>query len=152
MRAKSCLQWRAKQSRWRVLIISRCRRYENHFSVKRYGSREKARHAALQWRDQVHNNLPRRRVALKHSRNRSGKVGVALQCKTNPSGEKYWSWVAHWRQDGYNCTRKFSVLKYGNAVAFGLAVKAREKGIACEPNNGENDRSQRAARSNSKRA
>jgi hypothetical protein len=124
------LFWRPLESRWRVHLVSRGCHYEKHFSVKEHGSRERARQAALHWRDQLYATLPHRRIKMKERRNRSGTIGVRLACKTNPSGQQYWSWVALWQQDGRTCSTKFSILKYGEIVARQLAIEAREAGIA----------------------
>jgi hypothetical protein len=125
-----CVYWRAKESRWRVHMRSHCSILENHFSVAEYGSKEKAHRAAIAWRDKVYASLPHRRIKLREKRNRSGKIGVFLACKTNPSGQQYWSWHASWRQNGQTHSRKFAVLKYGDTLARSLAVKLRDEQIA----------------------
>ena len=121
------LYWRANGSRWRVQMRSQGHIYEYHFSVAEYGSKKKARTAAIAWRDALYASLPHRRIKLSEKRNRSGKIGVFLACKTNPSGKQYWSWEASWRQNGRTYTRKFSVHKYGDTLARSLASKLRDQ-------------------------
>ena len=89
MTSEQYLYWRAKESRWRVHLISQGHHYENHFSVKEYGSRQKARQAALRWRDKQYASIPHRRIKSRERRNRSGIIGVKRACKTNPSGKQY---------------------------------------------------------------
>jgi len=41
MTSEQYLYWRAKESRWRVHLVSRGHHFENHFSVNEYGSRQR---------------------------------------------------------------------------------------------------------------
>jgi hypothetical protein len=123
------LYWRVNESRWRVQMRSRGDFYEEHFSVAEYGSKKKAHKAASAWRDALYVSISHRKIKLREKRNTSGTIGVALTCKTNPSGKQYWSWEAQWRTNGRTYTRKFSILKYGDILAKALAIKLRDKHI-----------------------
>lgn len=65
----------------------------------------------------------------KDKRNSSGRTGVTL-CKYS-SGENKGepsSWCGHYKKDGKNYRKWFSIKKYGYEQAFRLAEEFREKG------------------------
>jgi len=61
-----------------------------------------------------------------NSRNKSGINGVTFYF--TKSGIKMWS--AHWTKKGKSCKKDFSTRKYGEQLAFDLAVKTRNEMIA----------------------
>lgn len=69
-----------------------------------------------------------------NSRNKSGITGVTFYF--TKSGIKMWS--AHWTHNGKSCKKDFSTRKYGEQLAFDLAVKTRCEMIAYLNSTGEN--------------
>lgn len=69
-----------------------------------------------------------------NSRNKSGITGVTFYF--TKSGIKMWS--AHWTENGKSCKKDFSTRKYGEQLAFDLAVKTRCEMIAYLNSTGEN--------------
>jgi len=61
----------------------------------------------------------------KRINNKSGVTGVHLI----NNGDGLYYWVASWMQDGKHKGKLFSIKKYGDEVAFNLAVQTRERAM-----------------------
>lgn len=116
---------------WRVSIIRQGTRYRKTFSDSVHGSTHKALLAAKGWRDQLFSTLPVDSKATVVSRvkatNTSGVAGVT-RASAERKGQVFQYWVAaspkvKGRQ---HRSKRFSIDKYGNEVAFQLATCARE--------------------------
>jgi hypothetical protein len=72
-------------------------------------------------RDRLLAGLPvRSALKVRDSRNRSGIVGVCYY------GGR---WVASWYEGGRRITQRFSVTRFGEQRARGLAIKARQEAV-----------------------
>jgi len=109
------------------------------FSDSVYGSPEAALAAAIEWRARAVMLFPHRDrrewANLERKNNSSGHVGVfRVKTDTRVDGTPTYSWVASWcpvpGQPNKRRHKTFSIPKYGDEVAFRLAVEAREKAIA----------------------
>lgn len=109
--------------------------YRKTFTAYRYGSCENALEAARAWRDEIVQSVrPLTRAEysnIERANNTSGYPGVYLMktLKKNDSGHEsaYFAWEAR-SPTGMKPARKksFSILKYGEAKAYDLAVAARK--------------------------
>ena len=117
---------------WQVRLQRRGVKYAKYFGDRVYGSHQNAFLAAKEWRDLLLKKIKegeKARICTRSSRNRSGVVGVS-QVTVLTNGAEYRFWQATWSPSpGRRRCVKFSVMRYGDQVAFRLAVKAREKGI-----------------------
>ena len=119
---------------WLVTIQRRGVIYRRHFSDGTYGGKQRSFVVAKEFRDKIiekHPPLSMREYSnIVKSNNRSGVVGVCRYCssetrKLSPSKQR-WFWVASWPlPSGKRKRVKFSVKKYGEDVAFRMALKAR---------------------------
>lgn len=118
-------------SGWRAGFSLGGTRYFRYFSDAAYGSPEAARVAAEQFASQnkeLHGELLALRRRFEVRRNsRSGIPGVSRYEGDGTHGPY---WLAYWNdQEGRRASRRFSIRHFGEAKAFRLAVKAREKGV-----------------------
>jgi hypothetical protein len=118
---------------WAVRVLRGGRYHVGHFADATFGGRREALTAARRFRDQLFRTIDpdtrvRRRVP-KGSRNETRKVGVAFEVY-EVDGRRYQRYVAHWKdEDGRSRRRRFSVGKYGDALAFKLAATARNEAV-----------------------
>jgi len=106
-------------------------KHQEDFTLKKYGTWEKAEEAAREWEEKLKDKLPDKlsTKGVKTNRNSSGVVGVRLdkniKCKKNGSIYEYLRWIAFWP----NCPLKggigWSINKFGDDNAFVLAVISR---------------------------
>lgn len=123
---------------WLVTIQRRGVIFRRQFSDGVLGGKSSSLAAAKAFRDEIvakHPPLSKREHAeIVKKNNKSGVVGVCRYCasetSSKPDAEKRWFWVASWvLPDGRAKRIKFSVRKFGEEVAFKLAVKARRAAI-----------------------
>jgi len=128
-----------KKYSWEVQIQSRERIARRCFHDEDYGDEDKARQAAMAWRDAVLAvaNYDRwlRNVTTVKSNNQSGFVGVGRSISReivagNEVARPYWYAAWHDRRNGKRFRRKFFVSKYGETGAQSLAIATRSRGIA----------------------
>lgn len=119
---------------WLVTIQRRGVIYRRHFSDGPHGGKTKALAAARGYRDEIMEKFPplslQEYSSIVKKNNRSGVVGVSRSCSTAtrdlPDDQKRWFWVAAWPlPNGRRKRVKFSAHKYGEDIAFQMAVKAR---------------------------
>ncbi|WP_189459173.1 hypothetical protein [Jeongeupia chitinilytica] len=119
---------------WRVQLKRQCKTHQKRFYHHLHGGEAQALVSAQQWRDQIlaeHPPYSKLDHARKHRiNNSSGRTGVYLQAMKRVRNGRL---VTHpiWQArtpEGISPmrTRNFSVRKYGNELAFRLAVAARE--------------------------
>lgn len=123
-----------KEICWSCEIYRHGAPYRKTFTVYRYGSVEKALEAALAWRDEIVQNVqPLTRAEysnIERANNTSGYPGVYLMktVKKRRAGSDliFLAWEAR-TPTGLKPAKKksFSILKYGEARAYELAVEAR---------------------------
>lgn len=123
---------------WLVTIQRQGVIHRRHFGDGTHGGKRKALIAARAFRDDIMEKFPPYSMAtyaqIVKTNNQTGVVGVSRHCTTNtrhlPEHERRWFWVAAWpAKDGRKRVR-FSVNKYGEELAFQLALTARKEGIA----------------------
>jgi AP2 domain len=115
---------------WLVAIKRKGRWVATRFFANKPTSRA-ALARAVKWRDEVLSTLPPpRRFAFRRSRSSTGIIGVSRVGTRAPSGHLLFRYVASWYEKGRQVNRGFSVLKYGEAKARDLAVKARQDALA----------------------
>jgi hypothetical protein len=114
-------------------VMRRTKRYHKNFSLKKYGSWEKAERAAKRWVRKTIRELPPPAApwkGLMTKRNQSGVVGVWLAHKfrRKPNGKEYeyWRWTARWPGCEYSGGLSWSIDQFGDEDAFVLAVLARQ--------------------------
>ncbi len=103
-----------------------------HFHDRDHGGRKGAHHAAQAWYHQTLLLLPPPlNTSSRDVRCKTGEIGVSLAHLVRPSGSVYSFYRAVWPTTGRGKYKKraFSIKKYGEDVAFQLAVRAREDGI-----------------------
>jgi hypothetical protein len=122
---------------WQVRLQRKGVRYGRFFSDSAWGGRENALSIARQYRDKIlgHSerlsggaNVSSRSHTGPTARSSSGVVGVTriVQCSSN--GVEYRFWQASWTTpDGVRETVRYSILKYGDELAFEKAVHARRR-------------------------
>ncbi len=124
---------------WQVRLQWKGVRFGRFFSDSTWGGREAAWVCAVRYRDRLLAKLERNQAkatastrshAAPASRNRSGVVGVSKIVQRSPGGGEYHFWQASWMSpNGRRETLRFSVRKYGDQVAFSLAVAARRRAL-----------------------
>lgn len=124
---------------WHVCVLRQGNSHAKGFPVLRHGSVEAAKLAAIAWRDEVFAMHPlpsRQEVVQRHRRNNtSGAPGVFRNCsrrtRSNGSVAVYWHWEAR-TPEGVRPAKKraFSIARYGEALAFELAVRARHEFVS----------------------
>ncbi len=134
-RKKGIFGWQVRfQSR-----IDKTKHFTEFFSYDKYGGPEKAKEAAIAFRDAIEREIKEDKSSYhlnKKSTNRniSGVVGVhktTLTYKKKYGTYKYDVWQAHYPiSRNKNRSTHFSINKYGDKEAKRLAVEAREKGLA----------------------
>lgn len=115
-----------------VRICRQGKHTREFFSDWSYGGKRKAKDAAIQRRGELETELGPVQPATKDkmtARNSTGKVGVHVahsQDNRYPECE-YWSYCASWVDaDGKRKKISFAWTKYGEAVAWELACRARD--------------------------
>ena len=120
---------------WRVAVRRRGVLYQKRFLDHLYPSREQALLAAQQWRDQIQAEHPVfDKLHLSQTlrvNNTSGYPGVFLRTITrvrNGKVQNYRLWQAQ-TPEGVKPfkSKSFSILKYGDAEAYALALAARHE-------------------------
>jgi len=116
---------------WVVATMRRGKRWVRYFSDKP-GGRAAARRAARAFRKELLEMLPpARKVKRTYNRNTPGVVGVARVKERTRAGRPFYRYVASWpHPDGSQGRASFSIAKYGEARARGLALQARRAGLA----------------------
>lgn len=94
------------------------------FSDSRYGSKEKAKQAAIRYRDQRSPNLKHPPVHATNSLNTSGKIGVSKYLST--AKKEHVGWIAFWWEGNKQINVRFTFKKYGH-LAYKKAVECREQ-------------------------
>lgn len=119
---------------WQVRMQCRGQKVSRFFADRIHGNAMASLQAARQWRDaqwaawQEHQ---RPRVCQSSARNASGVVGVSRVMVKSGNGVIYHFWQATWcPAPGQRQSVKFSIRKYGDSVAYQLAINARQSGVA----------------------
>ena len=120
---------------WDVRITRNHKLYLKTFPDLKYGSKEKAKVAAIAYRDELFEQVmaipkdtPKRRVVSTDSNNKTGELGVSRTIKTGPNGTKHECYTATWSsQETGRRFASFAVPKYGEEKAFKMAVEHRRK-------------------------
>ena len=114
-------------------IMRSRKRHQEYFTLKEYGSKEKAVLAANKWISKLEKKLPARLSSknILTSRNKSGAVGVRLDLnvkrKNNGKIYPYWRWIAFWPSAPSRGGFAWSINRYGgDKNAFVLAYLSRE--------------------------
>lgn len=107
------------------------------FNKNKYGGINKAKQAAMTWRDKILKQNKQlglldayhlRRVPGKNYSNvtnRAAAIGVFLDVSEKGNGEIYYGWTARYMKDGKQRNKYFSVNKYGDDKAFKMACLIR---------------------------
>lgn len=118
---------------WQVRMQCRGEKASRFFSDSVHGGAIASLLAARQWRDALWQSWqvePRPRVCQTSVRNVSGVVGVSRVIVRSTNGNVYHFWQATWcPAPGQRQSVKFSIKKYGDAVAYQLAIEARQSGV-----------------------
>jgi len=118
---------------WQVRLQCRGEKVSRFFSDRTHGGMMASLLAARQWRDEQRefwSSVQRPRVCQASPRNASGVVGVSRVIVRAQSGAIYHFWQATWcPASGQRQSVKFSIKKYGDAVAYQLAIEARQSGV-----------------------
>ncbi len=109
--------------------------YSKLFSDRKSGGKGKAQRLAKAYRDDLHAQLAeipkqqcQRRIVTSDSRNTTGEIGVSRIEKPTKDGNTYDVFSVSWRPAvGVQKCTSFSILKYGEAKAFKMAVAHRRK-------------------------
>jgi len=120
----------AKALGWQVRLQRRAASHTRFFADSKYGGAQESLAAARRYRDQLFAGAPEETTAERRDRltrrNKSGVVGVSYSSRER-QGQISAYWVAQWTgDDGSRRTISFSIEKYGEEEAFGLACIARE--------------------------
>ena len=114
--------------------------HQKNFTLKQYGTWNKAEIAAKKWRRAQLKVLPEIVMNSKNrmtSRNQSGKVGVHLarsfRRKRKGRDYEYWRWIARWPGCPYTGGIGWSILSLGDDDAFALAFLSREMETISRP-------------------
>lgn len=141
----TCIRFHAQPGLgyWHVGILRQGITHAKGFPVLRHGSMDAAKLAAMAWRDEIFamHPLPSRQVVVQRHRrnNTSGAPGVFRSCsrrtRSNGTVAVYWHWEAR-TPEGVQPARKkaFSIARYGEALAFELAVRARHDFVSALAN------------------
>ena len=118
---------------WQVRMQCRGQKVSRFFSDRLHGNAMASLQAARQWRDEqwaAWQSQQRPRVCQSSPRNASGVVGVSRVMVKSGTGAIYHFWQATWcPAPGLRQSVKFSIKKYGDAVAYQLAIEARQSGV-----------------------
>jgi hypothetical protein len=118
---------------WQVRLQWRGQKVSRFFSDRMHGGMLASLLAAREWRDQqreIWHSLQRPRVCQSSARNASGVVGVSRVIVRAQNGATYHFWQATWcPASGQRQSVKFSIKKYGDTVAYQLAIEARQSGV-----------------------
>ncbi|MGY8589337.1 AP2 domain-containing protein [Paracidovorax citrulli] len=116
-----------KLLRWSVSITRRGKHFDKEFRVATYGDPEKAKAAAIAYRDELLKKVPamsrREFGTIVRSNNTSGIPGVS---RREENGYARWSALVS-LPDGTTRRRTFAVVKYGEEVARQKAIEARSE-------------------------
>jgi len=87
---------------------------------------------AMAWRDAMLQRLPPPyKFHLRQKPTKTGLVGVRYVDERTRAGTRAPRYIAKWTDEhGTECTRSFSVLKYGKGRAYALAVECRKQVVA----------------------
>jgi hypothetical protein len=116
---------------WTVAMRRHHVSYRRFFSDARWGGKAEARAAALAYRAELEQRVPRpsrARIADKLRRNNtSGIPGVSRSVRRDRSGRERVRWAASWTPEpgGRPKSRLFDVSRYGEPRAKALAVEVR---------------------------
>ena len=118
---------------WQVRMQRQGQKVSRFFSDRVHGDAMASLQAARAWRDaqwSAWQREQRPRVCQSSSRNASGVVGVSRVIVRSGNGAVYHFWQATWcPAPGQRQSVKFSIKKYGDAVAYRLAIEARQSGV-----------------------
>lgn len=118
---------------WQVRLQWRGQKVSRFFSDRMHGGMLASLLAAREWRDQqreIWHSLQRPRVCQSSARNASGVVGVSRVIVRAQNGATYHFWQATWcPASGQRQSVKFSIKKYGDTLAYQLAIEARQSGV-----------------------
>jgi AP2 domain/HNH endonuclease len=131
---------------WQQIEPIRQRKWTSKlFSFSEYGSEGRAIVAAQAYRDKwLLDNPSIREEKLREDRflinppsnNTTGIIGVNRTLQTQRSGQKTAYWQASWStQEGQKFNKSFSVGKFGENNALGLAIKARRDALLAKISN-----------------
>lgn len=120
---------------WRVSMIHEGKRYRKTFSDAKWGGEGNALSAAKAWRDEIFAGFKLKSkidaATRAHVRNTSGTTGVFRSRHVAQSGIfEYWVAKAPLTKGQPSKTKKFSIAKYGDVLAYNMAVAARESFVA----------------------
>ena len=128
---------------WQFRINYYNRQYSKFFNKNKYGGMNKAKEAAITFRDQfikqnkLEHYLHRKYTGLDIPKNTSTRIttrtpiiGVCLFLHKKKSGD-YYTWTGYWQENKKIKRKHFAIIKYGYTEAFQLACQARyeNKGI-----------------------
>lgn len=125
----------AHRGSWCVSMIHEGKRYRKTFSDAKLGGEKSALLAAKAWRDEIFSGFERKKkidtVTRPHVRNTSGATGVFKSRHVSKSRAfEYWVAKAPFTKGLPSQTKKFSITKYGDTLAYSMAVAARESFVA----------------------
>lgn len=118
---------------WQVRMQYRGQKVSRFFSDRLHDNAMGSLQAARQWRDDQWARWQaeeRPRVCQSSTRNASGVVGVSRVTVRSGNGGLYHFWQATWcPAPGQRQSVRFSIRKYGDEVAYHLAIEARQNGV-----------------------
>ncbi len=123
---------------WRVSLRRRGKMLVKNFPDKKHGSKTEALVFAKAHRDEMLAKYPpitrKEFSSALRSNNNTGITGVYKYSKkyslANGNEAESWYWEAHWPTErGESSSERFSVNEYGEDMARGMAIRAREKGM-----------------------
>ena len=118
---------------WQVRVYRHGKTYSRLFSDRKCGGREEAFEAALAYRAELEEEVaqlpessPRRRLIRRNKNNSSGVVGISRTYKRDRRGIRHEVYAVSWNPEpGVAKGTSFSIKRYGEDTAFGLACKLR---------------------------
>jgi hypothetical protein len=124
---------------WRVTLRRQGKRPVKNFPDIKHGGKAKALKQARRYRDELMRRYPpttrRQWAGTLRRNNRSGVCGVyryriGYRLKSGGKKRYLWYWAAHWPTEPREyATKKFSIKKLGEKVAFERACEARARGL-----------------------
>ena len=118
---------------WQVRVYRHGKTYSRLFSDRKHGAREDAFQAAAAYRESLKEEvaaLPpvpsQRRLIRANRNNTTGVVGISRTYKRDRRGIRHEVYAVSWNpQPGIARGTSFSIKRYGEDTAFGLACKLR---------------------------
>ena len=118
---------------WQVRVYRGGKTYSRLFSDRKHGSREASFAAAAVYRETLKESvaaLPppptRRRLIQANRNNTTGVVGISRTFKRDRRGVRHEVYAVSWNPEpGVARGTSFSIARYGEDTAFGLACKLR---------------------------